>query len=112
SEWSSDGCSSDLGVSPVYRDERRSSRPASVRSTRSTTPTSSTSPVNIQIAPPSSAWRGIDRHLVVPEAARFDEPPAWRIGGPDRRGGAERVERTRAEDDGCSKDNQAVDQCV
>src|SRR5258705_12471042 len=90
----------------------RSSRPASVRSTRSTTPTSSTSPVNIQIAPPSSARRGVDRHLVVPEPSRLDEPPARRIGRPGRRGGAECVERTGAEDEGCPKDNQPVDQRV
>ena len=37
-------------ASSAYRDATRSSRPASVRSTRSTTPTSSISPVNIQIA--------------------------------------------------------------
>src|SRR6478736_636728 len=90
----------------------RNSRPASVRSIRSTTPTSSTSPVNIQTAPPSSGRRGVDRHLVVPEAPRLDEPPAWCLGRPDRRGGTEGVERTGPENEGCPKDNQTVDQCA
>src|SRR4051794_29001727 len=95
---------------PLYRDRTRSSRPASVVSTRSTTPTSSISPVNIQIAPAPTGGRRIDRHLVVPEPLRVQQVPARGVanrGGGNR---AECVQRAAPEDEGCTKDNQAIHQ--
>src|SRR5688500_17499843 len=97
-------------ASPMYRDRTRSSRPASVCSIRSTTPTSSISPVNIQIAPPSSAGRGVDRHLVVPEALGPEKTPSGGVSRAGRRHRSKGVQRAAAEDEGCPKDNQAIDQ--
>src|SRR5512140_2112354 len=96
----------------------RSSLPASVLSTRSTTPTASTSPVNnskssLRQTSLHSRWRWcVDRHLIIAEALRVNHAPAPSVAQRSRRQAGECIERLAPEDNGCPEDNQAVDQCL
>src|SRR4051812_4999876 len=90
----------------------RNSRPASVCAMPSTTPTSSTSPVNTS----NSSFRArrgcINRHLIVVEPLRRDQAPPLGLLHRRRSEGGEGVHRARAEDDGCPEDNQPVHQSL
>src|ERR1700742_4401493 len=79
---------------------------------RSTTPTSSTSPVNTSNSSFATLRGCIDRHLVVAECLRVHEAPAFRMLERCCGHGAERRHRACTEDDRCTKDNQSVDQTL